>query len=282
MKGLLYRMNKLQIFKSNDFADIRVTLIDNEPWFVGKDVAIAFGDSNYRRSLAKLDDDEKGVSQISTHGGVQEMIVINESGLYSLLFYMQPQKAKGVSQNENLIQERIDKLHKFKRWVTSEVLPSIRKHGMYAVDDLINNPELAIQAFTALKEEREKNRNLNTKVKIQEQQISELQPKACYYDLVLNCPDLISVTEIAKDFGKTAKWLNNFLCEQKIQFKQGGIWILYKKYAEKGYTSTKTHTVSGNDGTQHSKVHTYWTQKGRLFIYEILKSKGILPIVERE
>ncbi len=259
-------MNELRIFNNKDFADIRVTLIDNEPWFVGRDIAVILGYSNPRKALSDhVDGEDKGVTKCDTLGGAQEMTIINESGLYSLILSSKLPKAK-----------------EFKRWVTSEVLPSIRKHGMYAVDDLINNPELAIQAFTALKEEREKNRNLNTKVKIQEQQISELQPKACYYDLVLNCPDLISVTEIAKDFGKTAKWLNNFLCEQKIQFKQGGIWILYKKYAEKGYTSTKTHTVSGNDGTQHSKVHTYWTQKGRLFIYEILKSKGILPIVERE
>ncbi len=110
----------------------------------------------------------------------------------------------------------------------------------------------------------------------------ELQPKASYYDLVLNCPDLLSVTVIAKDYGKSAKWLNNFLKEHQIQFKQGGIWLLYKEYAEKGYTSTKTHTVNGNDGKQHSKVNTYWTQKGRLFIYALLKNEGILPIMEQE
>lgn len=124
-------MNDLQIFNNPEFGNIRTVTIDGEPWFVGKDIAQYFGDSNYRRSLARLDEDEKGVSQMDTLGGVQNMTVINESGLYSLMFYMQPQKAKGVSQNDTLINERISKLKKFKRWVTSEVLPAIRKTGHY-------------------------------------------------------------------------------------------------------------------------------------------------------
>lgn len=124
-------MNDLTVFNNAEFGSIRTVIINNEPWFVGKDIAEYFGDSNYRRSLARLDEDEKGVSQIATLGGIQQMTIINESGLYSLMFYMQPQKAKGVSQNDTLINERIIKLKKFKRWVTSEVLPTIRKTGHY-------------------------------------------------------------------------------------------------------------------------------------------------------
>lgn len=134
-------MNSLQIFNNAEFGSIRTVVINNKPWFVGKDIAEYFGDSNYRRSLARLDEDEKGVSQIATPGGVQQMTIINESGLYSLMFYMQPQKAKGVSQNDSLINERIIKLKKFKRWVTSEVLPSIRKTGHYGnipLKDVVN------------------------------------------------------------------------------------------------------------------------------------------------
>lgn len=134
-------MNNLQIFNNAEFGSIRTVVIDDEPWFVGKDIAEYFGDSNYRRSLARLDEDEKGVSQIATLGGTQQMTIINESGLYSLMFYMQPQKAKGVSQNDTLINERIIKLKKFKRWVTSEVLPSIRKTGHYGntpLKDVVN------------------------------------------------------------------------------------------------------------------------------------------------
>lgn len=106
-------------------------------------------------------------------------------------------------------------------------------------------------------------------VAVQTQQIAELKPKASYYDVVLNCKDLLSVTEIAKDYGKSAVWFNNWMHEHGIQFKQGKIWLLYQKYAEQGYTSTKTQTFNGNDGEVHTKVHTYWTQKCRLFLYDM-------------
>ena len=119
-------MNNLQIFNNPEFGQVRIIEKDHEPWFVGKDVCEAFGDTNYRRSLANIDDSDKGVSQINTPGGIQNMVVINESGFYSLLFQMQPQKAKGVSQNEQAIIERIDKLKRFKYWVTHEVHPSAR------------------------------------------------------------------------------------------------------------------------------------------------------------
>ena len=124
------------------------------------------------------------------------------------------------------------------------------------------------------------NAQLETSVAVKDQQISELKPKASYYDVVLNCPDLLSTTKIAKDYGKSAVWLNSYLHDKKIQYKQGGVWLLYQNYAQCGYTSTKTHNYNGDDGIQHAKVHTYWTQKGRLFIYETLKSDGILPLVE--
>lgn len=234
--------------------------------FVGKDVAEILEYQNGSRDINRhVDEEDRHKVMLFDGNQNKETIIINESGLYSLILSSKMPNAK-----------------KFKHWVTADVLPAIRKTGMYATDELLDNPDLAIQAFTALKLEREKNKKLNTTVKVQEQQIMELQPKASYYDLVLNCPDLLSVTVIAKDYGKSAKWLNNFLKEHQIQFKQGGIWLLYKEYAEKGYTSTKTHTVNGNDGKQHSKVNTYWTQKGRLFIYALLKSEGILPIMEQE
>ncbi len=121
-------MNELQIFNSQEFGSVRTITIDEEPWFVGKDVCQAFGDSNHKRSLSRLEDYEKGVTQIDTPGGKQNMTIINESGLYSLLFQMQPQKAKGVSQNDSLIEERIQRLHRFKLWVTSEVLPYNRQN----------------------------------------------------------------------------------------------------------------------------------------------------------
>jgi len=148
-----------------------------------------------------------------------------------------------------------------------------------------NTPEMVIgRALQIAKKQidslKMENNMLTTTVAVQEQQISELKPKASYYDVVLNCPGLLAVSVIAKDYGKSAKWLNAYLHKKGIQYKQGKTWLLYQKYAECGYTCTKTSTVLASDGTQHTKVHTYWTQKGRLFIYDTLKSDGILPLIE--
>lgn len=258
-------MNELKIFENPDFGKVRTMEIDGEPYFVGKDVAEILGYNNTRDALAKhVDSEDKNTVAICDGKGNPNQTIINESGLYSLILSSKLPKAK-----------------EFKRWVTSEVLPSIRKHGLYATEELISNPDIAIAAFQALKEERERNRKLTDTIAIQNQQLAELQPKASYYDLVLNCKDLLSITEIAKDYGKSAKWLNNYLHENKVQYKQGNTWLLYQNHAEKGYTNTKTQTFNGNDGNVHTKVHTYWTQKGRLFIYDLLKSKGIVPIIER-
>lgn len=154
------------------------------------------------------------------------------------------------------------------------------------VEEAWNSPDMVMKRalkFANKKVEQlmQQTFTLETTVAVQEQQISELKPKASYYDVVLNCKDLMSATEIAKDYGKSARWLNEILHNHGIQFKQGGIWLLYQKYAEKGYTSTKTHNYLDDNGGTHSKVHTYWTQKGRLFIYDLLKSHGILPTMEQ-
>lgn len=260
-------MNELKIFENPDFGKVRTMEIDGEPYFVGKDVAEILGYTAPRNAISThVDDEDKTTALIQCDDSnyKSNAVLINESGLYSLILSSKLPKAK-----------------EFKRWVTSEVLPSIRKHGLYATEELISNPDIAIAAFQALKEERERNRKLTDTVAVQNQQIAELQPKASYYDVVLNCKDLLSITEIAKDYGKSAKWLNNYLHENKVQYKQGNIWLLYQNHAEKGYTNTKTQTFNGNDGNVHTKVHTYWTQKGRLFIYDLLKSKGIVPIIER-
>ena len=124
--------------------------------------------------------------------------------------------------------------------------------------------------------------NLRLENKVQEQQIAELKPKASYYDLVLQCKDLLSMTEIAKDYGMSAKGMNSKLHELGVQYKQSGIWFLYAKYQDKGYTQTKTQNYNKPDGTQGVTTHTYWSQKGRLFLYDLLKDNGILPMIERE
>lgn len=122
---------------------------------------------------------------------------------------------------------------------------------------------------------------LGGQVEEQQQVIEELQPKATYYDLILQCPDLVSTTEISKDYGMSAKKFNALLHDLKIQFKQSGVWFLYQKYAGFGYTKSKTHNYSDENGIQHSRQHMYWTQKGRLFLYEHLKGMDIVPLIEQ-
>ena len=257
-------MNKLTIF-NYDGNTVRTVMKDGSPWWVLRDVCSVLEIGNSRDVMARLDSDEKGVDIIDTPGGKQEVSIINESGLYSVILVSRKPEAK-----------------KFKRWVTHEVLPSIRRHGLYATDELLANPDFLIKALQELKAERAKNLELTTTISIQEQQIAEMKPKASYYDVVLNCKDAVSITTIAKDYGKSGRWFNEYLHSLGVQFHQGKIWLLYQKYAQHGYTTTKTHTYPGKDGTIHSKVHTYWTQKGRLFIYELLKDHGILPLIEQE
>ena len=143
-----------------------------------------------------------------------------------------------------------------------------------------NSPEKVMAR--ALKIADEKIQCLETENLQQKQMLAEFSPKASYYDVVLQTPDVVSATQIAKDYGKSAIWLNNLLHENKVQFKQGGVWLLYQKYADKGYTKSKTEVYNGSDGKQHSKIHTYWTQKGRLFIYDLLKGLGIYPLIEQD
>ena len=141
-----------------------------------------------------------------------------------------------------------------------DITPSIREYVEARIASITEDKSLKISSVNVVME-REKERYET--------------------NIVLNCKDLLSISKIAKDYGKSAIWLNDKLAELKVQYKQGGVWLLYQRYAEKGYTSTKTHTYPANDGEIHSKILTMWTQKGRLFIYELLKARGILPLIER-
>lgn len=259
-------MCDIKIYENPEFGAVRTFVIEDTPYFSGKDVAEALGYTNPQKALRDhVDSEDKTVNESFTVNGTMG-ILINESGLYSLVLSSKLPNAK-----------------KFKRWITNEVLPAIRKHGVYAVDELLENPDMLIAALTELKAEREHRVMLEHTVAVQNQQITEMKPKASYYDVVLNCKDLVAISTIAKDYGWSANRMNRYLYEKGVQFKQGNkIWLLYQKYAEKGYTSTKTHSYPGNDGTIHTKIHTYWTQQGRLFIYGLLKENGILPIMERE
>ena len=257
---------QLQIFNNAEFGSIRTLDINGEPWFVGKDVAGALGYSNTRDALAKhVDEEDK--NSVAIHDGIPgnpNQTVINESGVYSLVFSSKLPTAK-----------------KFKRWVTSEVLPAIRKHGVFVMDDIINNTDALIEALQAFKAEKIRRQALEVENAIQRQQIAEMEPKVSYYDKVLQSKDPVKTSIIAKDYGYSAKNFNQLLKDLKVQYKQGDIWLLYQKYAGNGYTQTKTHAYEDQvHGCTGTSCWTYWTQKGRLFLYDLLKANGILPMIE--
>lgn len=256
-------MNNIQLFNFEELP-VRTLLIKDEPFFVGKDVAEILG---YKRTTKAIQDhvdkEDKDVVPIQDSiGRKQQTPIINESGLYSLIF-----------------SSKLDSAKRFKRWVTSEVLPQIRKHGVYAtenkIDDILNDPDSFIELLENFKEER-KHRLMA------EQQVLEMKPKADYYDQILKSKKLIAIGQIAKDYGMSAQAMNKLLHELKVQYKQGGQWLLYQNHATKGYTASDTHEYKKKDGTVEFSLLTKWTQKGRIFLYELLKREDILPLIERE
>ena len=275
---------QLRVFENAEFGTVRTVEMNGEPWFVGKDVAEILGyreTANMRKLLDTMDyqeiDPQSGVfagfvqngRTLEPNPNIHSMMLVNESGLYQAIFGSSLPTAK-----------------KFKHWVTSEVLPAIRQHGAYMTDATLeralNEPDFLISLATKLKEEREARAKLELDKTVLTQQVAELKPKASYYDLVLQCPGLLSMTEIAKDYGMSAKAMNKRLHELGVQFNQAGVWFLYARYQSEGYTQTKTQNFNKPDGSQGTLTHMYWTQKGRVFLYYLLKEQGILPMMERD
>ncbi|MBQ7014385.1 MAG: phage antirepressor KilAC domain-containing protein [Oscillospiraceae bacterium] len=254
-------MDEMKVFEHEEFGQVRTVMINGEPWFVGKDIAESLGYKNASRALAMhVAIEDKGISKCYTLGGMQSLLIINESGLYSLILGSKKLEAKA-----------------FKRWVTSEILPSLQKYGFYARDEVLENflsdPETAIRTFTALKEERDKNRALTEENRI-------LTEKCSYLDLIIGYTDAVPITVIAKDYGMSGREMNRLLHNLGVQFQlQCGTWVLYQKYANHGYT--RSRTIVYDDVHCRSAVHTYWTQRGRLFLYEFLKERGHLPLCEK-
>lgn len=243
--------------------EIRAIQIDGEPWFVGKDVAEILGYKDTFGAIKKhVDDEDKQNCQNGSFESPRGLTIINESGLYSLILSSKLPTAK-----------------KFKRWVTSVVLPSIRKHGMFAtektIDQMLEDPDSMIRVLTEMKEERAKR-------KLAEEKAAKLEPKAKFCDVVLQNPALVNVTVIAKDYGMSAQAMNKLLKKLGVQYDQYGVWFLYAKYQSNGWTQSTTSMVKGKDGAEKAVVHTKWTQKGRLGLYELLKGYGLLPVIERE
>lgn len=188
-------------------------------------------------------------------------------------FITEPQFYKLAIKANNSVAE------KFQDWVTSEVLPAIRKHGAYMTDQMIEevltNPDTIIKLATQLKTEREGRL-------IAEQRVNELTPKATYYDQVLNNKSLVTITQIAKDYGMSGGEMNKKLHELGVIYKQGNTWLLYSRYQRTGWTHSNTIMVPRADGTEKAVMQTKWTQKGRLGLYEFLKKHDILPLIEQD
>lgn len=267
-------MNEMQVFSNPEFGSIRTIKVNGEPWFVLKDVCEAFGETNYRRVASRLEDDEKGVSQISTRGGKQNMTIVNESGLYSALFAMQPEKARGVD-NEYIV-KRQTQLRQFKRWVTHDVLPSIRKNGGYMI------PQDYTSALRALADAEEQKLKLLAENQRQAQAIADFEPIRQYVDEILESQSAMATSQVAADYDLSAKALNKILYEAGIQRNVNGQWILYKRYMGKGYTKSKTIQFIRSDGRYDSTLQTQWTQKGRMLIHEVLTSRGIQAVMDRK
>ena len=262
-------MNDLRIWNYNNSAEVRTVMIDNEPWFVLKDVCNVL-EMTTKHLTDRLEEDEvKLIPLTDSLGRQQNTTVINESGLYSVILRSDKPQAKP-----------------FRKWVTSEVLPSIRKHGAYMTPETLEaailNPDYIIKIATALKEEKERRQALETENAQQKQIIGELKPRADYTDRILSNKGLVTITQIAKDYGMSGRKMNKLLEDLHVQYKQSGQWLLYADYHDKGYTHSKTINITRKDGTPDVTMETKWTQKGRLFIYDLLKSKDILPTIEQE
>nr|MWN21335.1 phage repressor protein/antirepressor Ant [Leuconostoc lactis] len=175
---------------------------------------------------------------------------------------------------------------KFQDWVTSEVLPAIRQHGTYMTDqtieEVLTNPDTIIRLATDLKQERQAKLLLAQENSVLLQQNNELKPKADYTDLVLANKTLVSITFIAKDYGMSGLAMNKLLHNLGVQYNQSGVWLLYAKHQTKGWTQSETHAVVRKDGSKKMVMNTKWTQKGRLGIYNLLKTNGYLPVIEQD
>lgn len=269
-------MTNLKVFHSPEFGKLEVMMIDGKEHFPATEVARILGYKNPQKAI-KDHCRIPGVTicSVGVVTGIKadgtdalqqvDKKFIDEGNLYRLI-----------------VKSALPEAEKFERWVFDEVLPDIRKHGLYApetlIDRILDNPDWGIRLFTEYKEAKERAKRLELENAQSRQIIGELKPKASYYDLILQNKSVVPISLIAKDYGLSARKLNSLLHELGVQYKMGQTWLLYQKYADLGYTQSKTHAIDA----ERSRMHTYWTQKGRIFLYELLKrEKGLVPIIER-
>ena len=272
--------NEIQKFYNNEFGELDVLQDGDKFWFPATECAKTLGYSNpysavQRHCIGDGLAKREGVSLTKNQHGVmtrqkESVNYIDEGNLYRLI-----------------VRSKLPNARAFEKWVFDEVLPSIRKHGAYIVPTLLEEirvkdernrallQELSEEHLKYVKAEERLNFIESAKSDL-ENQIEKDKPKLTYYDMILDNPEAVPVTLIAKDYGYGAVRFNQMLHEMGIQFCVGGTWELYQQYAGNGYTHGNVHYTKGN----HAKMHTCWTQKGRLFLYEFLKEHNILPAIE--
>ena len=222
-----------------------------ETYFVGKDVASTLGYFHPTKAvITHADEEDRIMTKTVTIQGKRDTTVINESGLYSLI-----------------LSSKLDSARRFKRWVTSEVLPAIRKNGRYELE-------------SKAKELQQQNRVLESKNILLEEITAQQKPLTDYARIILSSTQTVTITQIAQDYGMSPVRMNQLLFKLHIQHKVGGQWILYIPYLNKGYVQSFSSYFLKENGEVQVKGHTRWTQSGRLFLYEELKKAGVLPLIE--
>ena len=259
-----------EIFSCAEFGDLTVLEIDNEPWFVGKEVAEKLGYSNDRDAIARhVDEEDLKIleykacretrhSTLWKGSDYSNKKLINESGLYSLVLSSKLEGAK-----------------RFKRWVTKDILPAIRKTGGYIPHNQnMSEAEIMAAAMQIANKTIEEQRKRIDMVEKEKENLSNViagvAPTVEFAETILESNGTLTATQIGADYGISAIELNSILHEKGIQYKNNGQWILYAKYKDRGYVESKTFYIGNGD----TRTRTVWTQKGRKFIHEILTEMG--------
>ena len=258
--------NNIQIFNNEELGTIRIMGTSDAPQFCLSDICKILG-LQAAAVTRRLEKDVISSHTLLTSGGYQALNFVTEDGLY-----------------DEILDSRKPEAKRFRKWVTSEVLPTIRKHGAYmtkdALERAIAEPDFLIQLATTLKEEKAKRLEAEQQCEAQKQIIGEMEKKVSYLDLILSSASTMTITQIAQDYGMSGQRMNKLLHGLRIQYKVGEQWILYAEYKDKCYVSSETIHFMTNEGVPCTTLNTKWTQKGRLFLYDILKKEGILPKME--
>lgn len=243
--------NKMEIFKNDEFGSVRIVMLDGEPWFVGKDVATILGYTNPQRAIRDhIDDEDKGVTEMVTPGGKQNLPIISESGLYSLI-----------------LSSKLPTARKFKRWVTAEILPCIRCNSAYMTDSLLNQvmqkPELILLMAEKLLRERADNDGMRL-------ELSVTRPKAEYFDAFIHPEDCTNIRATAKELQVPERWFCRFLQKAGFLYRcPAGTLMPYNNPKNDGLFRVKDYVQNGHKG-----AYTLITPKGKALLRQLIRDCG--------